>query len=82
MIMGPLLLEFGLHPMISAATSGMMVLVSSSIAAFSFGFDGLLNLQYALVRRRLGQGSAVQCSRIPSSWAVCALRPDTACAEP
>ena len=50
MIMGPLLLEFGLHPMVSAATSGLMVLFSSSIAAFSFGFDGLLNTQYALVR--------------------------------
>ena len=53
MIMGPLLLEFGLHPMVSAATSGLMVLFSSSIAAFSFGFDHLLNTQFALVRRRL-----------------------------
>ena len=50
MIMGPLLLEFGLHPMVSAATSGLMVLFSSSIAAFSFGFDLLLNTQFALVR--------------------------------
>lgn len=50
MIMGPLLLEFGLHPMVSAATSGLMVLFSSSIAAFSFGFDHLLNTQFALVR--------------------------------
>lgn len=50
MIMGPLLLEFGLHPMVSAATSGLMVLFSSSIAAFSFGFDNLLNTQFALVR--------------------------------
>ncbi|KAK9843827.1 hypothetical protein WJX81_007905 [Elliptochloris bilobata] len=49
MIMGPLLLEFGLHPMVSAATSGLMVLFSSSIAAFSFGFDGLLNMQFALI---------------------------------
>ena len=59
MIMGPLLLEFGLHPMVSAATSGLMVLFSSSIAAFSFGFDGLLNTQYALVRGWPGCGVRV-----------------------
>jgi hypothetical protein len=80
MIMGPLLLEFGLHPMISAATSGMMVLVSSSIAAFSFGFDGLLNLQYALVRHRLGQGSAVQCSVMYPALAYPAPGPSALCA--
>ena len=68
MIMGPLLLEFGLHPMVSAATSGLMVLFSSSIAAFSFGFDLLLNTQFALVRHcleqrtLLGHGTAVACS--------------------
>lgn len=49
MIVNPLLLEFGTHPHVAAATSTLMVLFSSSSAALSFGFGGLLNLQFSLV---------------------------------
>ena len=48
MIIGPLLLEFGTHPHVAAATSTSMVLFSASSAALSFGFARLLNLQFAL----------------------------------
>ncbi|CAL8469952.1 g9494 [Coccomyxa elongata] len=49
MIVNPLLLEFGTHPHVAAATSTLMVLFSSSSAALSFGFSHLLNAQFALV---------------------------------
>ncbi len=49
MIVNPLLLEFGTHPHVAAATSTLMVLFSSSSAALSFGFGGLLNLQFSLI---------------------------------
>lgn len=49
MIVGPLLLELGVHPLISAATSSLMVLFSASSAMLSFAFDGTLNLQFALI---------------------------------
>jgi uncharacterized membrane protein YfcA len=49
MIVNPLLLEFGIHPHVAAATSTLMVLFSSSSAALSFGFSRLLNMQFALV---------------------------------
>jgi uncharacterized membrane protein YfcA len=48
MIIGPLLLEFGTHPHVAAATSTVMVLFSASSAALSFGFARLVNLQFAL----------------------------------
>ncbi|KAK9808079.1 hypothetical protein WJX73_003368 [Symbiochloris irregularis] len=49
MIVGPLMLELGVHPLVSAATSALMVLFSSSMGALAFAFDGALNLQYAAV---------------------------------
>ncbi|KAK9808711.1 hypothetical protein WJX72_002354 [[Myrmecia] bisecta] len=49
MIINPLLLQLGIHPQVSAATSTLMVLFSGSSAALSFGFDHALNLQYALI---------------------------------
>ena len=49
MIVSPLLLELGLHPLVAAATSSLMVLFSASSAALSFAFDHLLNVQYALI---------------------------------
>ena len=49
MIIGPLMLELGVHPLVSAATSGLMVLFSSSMGALAFAFEGALNLQFALV---------------------------------
>ena len=48
MLIGPLLLEFGTHPHVAAATSTVMVLFSASSAALSFGFARLVNLQFAL----------------------------------
>ena len=49
MIIGPLLLQLGVHPLISSATSSLMVLFSSSSAMLSFAFDGTLNVQFALI---------------------------------
>ena len=49
MIVGPLMLELGVHPLVSAATSSVMVLFSSSMGALAYAFDGALNLQFALV---------------------------------
>ena len=40
MILGPLLLELGAHPVSAAATSGLLVLGSSGSAVLDFGLDG------------------------------------------
>lgn len=48
-ILNPLLLELGVHPLVSSATSGLMVLFASSSATFSFVVDGRLNVHYAAV---------------------------------
>lgn len=48
-IVSPLLLELGVHPLVAAATSSLMVLFSASTAALAFAFDHLLNITYALV---------------------------------
>lgn len=48
MVIGPLMLELGVHPLVSAATSSLMVLFSSSMGALAYAFDGTLNLRYAL----------------------------------
>ena len=48
MIISPLLLEFDMHPHVTAATSTVIVVFSASSAALSFGFAHLLNLQFAL----------------------------------
>ena len=40
MILGPLLLELGAHPVAAAATSGLLVLGSSGSAVLDFGLDG------------------------------------------
>lgn len=49
MIVSPLLLELGVHPLVGASTSSLMVLFSASTAALAFAFDHLLNVTYALV---------------------------------
>eukprot|EP00198_Chlamydomonas_reinhardtii_P008511 XP_001697848.1 predicted protein [Chlamydomonas reinhardtii] len=49
MVMGPLLLHLGVHPQVTAATSGAMVLFSSSTALLQFALAGELNAQYAAV---------------------------------
>ena len=49
MILGPLMLEMGIHPLVSSATSSVMVLFSASTATFSFAVADKLNYQYAFV---------------------------------
>lgn len=49
MILNPLMLEMGINPLVSSATSSVMVLFSASTATFSFAVSGGLNYQYALV---------------------------------
>lgn len=45
----PLMLELGVHPQVSSATSGLMVLFSASLAALSFAAAGRLNTPHAAV---------------------------------
>ncbi|KAL4424162.1 hypothetical protein ABPG75_001463 [Micractinium tetrahymenae] len=47
MIVGPLMLELGVHPRVSSATASAMVLFSASSAAASFALEGRLNLPHA-----------------------------------
>ncbi|KAJ9458950.1 hypothetical protein DIPPA_05678 [Diplonema papillatum] len=54
MVVGPLLVELGLHPKVVAATSGFAVLVSASAASFQFLVMGLLYPEYSLVYFGLG----------------------------
>lgn len=49
MILNPLMLEMGIHPLVSSATSSVMILFSASAATFSFAVASKLNYQYALV---------------------------------
>ncbi|EFJ52610.1 hypothetical protein VOLCADRAFT_85767 [Volvox carteri f. nagariensis] len=49
MVMGPLLLQIGVHPQVTAASSGAMVLFSSSAALIQFVLLHRLNTDYALV---------------------------------
>lgn len=49
MILGPLMLDMGIHPLVSSATSSVMVLFSASAATFSFAVADKLNYQYAFV---------------------------------
>ena len=45
----PLLLELGVHPLISTATSSLMVLFSASSAMLSLAFNSALNVEFALI---------------------------------
>lgn len=49
MLLSPLFLELGAHPAAASATSGLLVLFSSSIAVLSFGAAGRLPLPWAAV---------------------------------
>lgn len=49
MIVGPLMLELGIHPQVSSATASAMVLFSASSAAASFALEGRLNTEHAAV---------------------------------
>ncbi|MEW5296758.1 MAG: hypothetical protein WDW36_000016 [Sanguina aurantia] len=59
MLMGPLLLEMGIIPQVTSATSSVMVLFSSSAALIQFAILRLVNLDYALVFGAAGMVSAV-----------------------
>lgn len=48
-IMGPLLLSLQVHPLVTAATSTLMILFSSSAATLSFAVAGHMNREYALI---------------------------------
>ena len=48
-IMGPLLLSLQVHPLVTAATSTLMILFSSSAATLSFAVAGNINKEYALI---------------------------------
>ena len=49
LILGPLLLELGIHPIISTATSNFLVLFTSSSTSLQFIFHGMMNFKYGLV---------------------------------
>jgi len=48
LIIGPLLLELGLHPLVSTATSNFMVLFTSSSTSIQFIIFGMMNYDYGL----------------------------------
>jgi len=48
-LVGPLLVELGVHPQAAAATSTLVVFWSSMIAAVSFGLNGRINMNYFAV---------------------------------
>lgn len=47
LILGPLLLDIGLHPIVSTATSGFLVLFTSSSTSIQFIIMGMMKLDYA-----------------------------------
>eukprot|EP00878_Enallax_costatus_P032846 GHUV01036151.1.p1 GENE.GHUV01036151.1~~GHUV01036151.1.p1 ORF type:complete len:203 (-),score=53.44 GHUV01036151.1:277-885(-) len=49
MIMAPMLLESGVHPLSSSATSNILVFMCSSSATVAFMLDGRVNVQYSEV---------------------------------
>lgn len=48
MVLGPMMLELGVLPQVSSATTGTMVLLTSSSAAAVFLLSNLIPLDYAL----------------------------------
>lgn len=49
LILGPLLLELGLHPVISTATSNFLVLFTSSSTSLQFILLGMMNFSYGII---------------------------------
>lgn len=49
MIMAPMLLESGVHPLSTSATSNILVFMCSSSATLAFLLDGRVNVQYSEV---------------------------------
>ena len=48
LILGPLLLELGLHPVVSTATSNFLVLFTSSSTSIQFILLGMMNVDYGI----------------------------------
>lgn len=48
LILGPLLLELGLHPIVSTATSNFLVLFTSSSTSIQFILLGMMNVEYGI----------------------------------
>ena len=49
LIIGPMLLDMGLNPIISAATSNFLVLFTSSSTTFQFIVFGMMNIENCLI---------------------------------
>jgi uncharacterized membrane protein YfcA len=49
LILGPLLLDLGIHPQISTATSNFLVVFTSSSTSMQFIIHGMMNFRYGLV---------------------------------
>jgi uncharacterized membrane protein YfcA len=48
LILGPLLLELGLHPIVSTATSNFLVLFTSSSTSIQFILLGMMNVDFGI----------------------------------
>lgn len=49
LVLGPMLLEMGIHPIISTATSNFLVLFTSSSTTIQFLFMGMMNVKYGFI---------------------------------
>jgi uncharacterized membrane protein YfcA len=49
LVLGPVLLELGLHPVVSSATSNFLVLFTSSSTAIQFLLLGMMRMDYGIV---------------------------------
>jgi len=59
MITGPILLELGVHPQVSAATSATMVSFTAATSIVAFGLQNQIVLDYALFFSGLAMGSCI-----------------------
>jgi len=81
LLIGPLLLQAGMHPSVSMACTGFMILVVSSATTMQFLFMGQLKLDYALCfcsAALMGGGlgntiMAVLVKKLKTSWFLVAI---------
>ena len=48
-VLGPILLDLGIHPIVGSVTTNMLVLITSSSTTFQFILFKMLNLQYGII---------------------------------
>ena len=48
-VLGPILLDLGIHPIVGTVTTNMLVLITSSSTTFQFILFKMLNLQYGII---------------------------------